>query len=202
MTTYTVKFHKSEIELIFAALSKFVRILQQIDALKGIYAYMYPNLPVMETLRKIFSVPGKEPKKMNCMYGFTLSNLEYKILSDVLIAYSPEGSDLAYQTTKKYEEYLPEVGLPCTMGVGSDRYPYRITRVSPSGKTFWMKPVAYHLKSGFTTYGSENQEYVFGDVKNEVVETRVSFRKYGGWVDTSDCPVGLGHYDAYSDPSF
>lgn len=197
MTTYTVKFRKSEIELIFAALSKFVRILQQIDALKGIYAYMYPNLPVMETLRKIFS-----SSKTAYTTKFTLTNIEYKILSEVLIAFSPEGSDLADNVTKKYEAFLPEVGLPCTMGVGSDRYPFQIVRVSPSGKTFWMKPVAYKLKPGFTTYGTENQEYNFGDVKNEVVETRVSLRKSGRWANTSNCPVGLGHYDAYSDPSF
>lgn len=107
------------------------------------------------------------------------------------------------ETMMKATTTVPKVGMGATEQVGSDRYPYQIVRVSVSGKTFWMKPVEYKLKPGFSTYGTENQEYDFGNVREQVVETRVHLRKNGRWVATDGrCPVSIGHMDAYQDPCF
>jgi hypothetical protein len=38
-------------------------------------------------------------------------------------------------------DYQPQVGDGMTMAYPQDMYPYVITRVSPSGKTVWVKPL-------------------------------------------------------------
>lgn len=37
--------------------------------------------------------------------------------------------------------YDPEVGMGATLHYPQDSYPFVITRVSPSGKSFWVKPL-------------------------------------------------------------
>lgn len=44
-------------------------------------------------------------------------------------------------TMRESRDYQPQVGDGMTMAYPQDYYPYVITRVSPSGKTVWVKPL-------------------------------------------------------------
>jgi len=43
--------------------------------------------------------------------------------------------------TQEARDYQPQVGDGMTLCYPQDSYPYVITRVSPSGKTVWVKPL-------------------------------------------------------------
>lgn len=45
------------------------------------------------------------------------------------------------QREREAREYQPQVGDGMTLYYPQDRYGYVITRVSPSGKTVWVKPL-------------------------------------------------------------
>lgn len=97
----------------------------------------------------------------------------------------------------------PKVGDGATMSIGSDRYPYRVVRVSGSGKTIWMKP----LQTG----GKVSDDGVPGgpmrvldEVKDNSEEIRASLRNHGrfqrsGWNSTGYVSPGAR---SYSDPGF
>lgn len=100
---------------------------------------------------------------------------------------------------------VPEAGMMCTQGVGTDRYPYIITRVSASGKTFWMKRLDFKMKPTGNYFGSQDWEIAVPDNLDERLERRVSLRKSGDWQEagyTSGGYVYIGFADAYQDPHF
>lgn len=105
-------------------------------------------------------------------------------------------------STKEFKK--PEVGQDCTMAVGSDRYPFRIIKVTKSGKTFWMKSLDARRidKNGM----SESQTYVYCELPEGLGEIRRVFwrraKNRTGWYSDQHCPVGVGHAEMYQDPSF
>lgn len=93
----------------------------------------------------------------------------------------------------------PEVGTDITNHIGSDSYPYRVVRVSTSGKSFWVKPIEYRLIGGSGM--TDSQEYKYGEVIERATESRVSRTKSGGWTSKIG-HIGVGYARAYRDPSF
>lgn len=92
----------------------------------------------------------------------------------------------------------PAPGVGATLGIGSDCYPYTISRVSPSGKTFWMRRDNYTRtdQNGM----SESQEYDYSSDPNapeeEVRMTTRGWRLKGSKYQS----VHVGTRRAYSDP--
>lgn len=76
---------------------------------------------------------------------------------------------------------VPEAGLPATELWFTDRRPYTITRVSKSGKTFWMTPID-------TMGGHEIRVYLS--------------RSTGKWTSQGGRTVLVGVNDPYTDPTF
>lgn len=75
----------------------------------------------------------------------------------------------------------PTIGMSATELWYTDRRAYIITRISESGKTFWMK-----------------QDKSIGDF-----ETRVHFSKpKGKWISKGGFTVLVGVHDPYTDPNF
>jgi hypothetical protein len=100
---------------------------------------------------------------------------------------------------KNKEEPLPQVGMGATLVVGSDSYPYTITWVSKSGKSFKMKQDNYQRtdKRGF----SESQDYEYTPNEKAQEET-VTLRKGGAWRQShSNLRVWVGVKRAYYDLS-
>ncbi len=99
---------------------------------------------------------------------------------------------------------IPEVGMGMTFCVGSDRYAGTITRVSPSGKTFWFTQDEFRHTKNSGGHFSESQNYIY--ITNpEGEEKRATLRKNGRFrvsgYDTTGT-VTLGIRRAYQDPSF
>jgi len=92
---------------------------------------------------------------------------------------------------------VPLVNMGVTLGVGSDCYPYTVTRVHIDGNRFWMRRDDYRRsdKNGM----SESQEYDYfpkaGGREDEVVKDRS-----GGWKIRGGSRVHLGSRRAYQDP--
>jgi|GEM_PF-3427218 len=75
----------------------------------------------------------------------------------------------------------PTIGMSATESWYTDRRAYIITRISKSGKTFWMK-----------------QDKSTGDF-----EIRVHFSKpKSKWISKGGCTVLVGVHDPYTDPTF
>lgn len=92
----------------------------------------------------------------------------------------------------------PEVGMGATMLLWTDRHAYTITRVSESGKTFWMKRDIATLEPG-TSPWQGNQDYHYTRCEDSG-ETMVKFGKKG-WKSGGD-KVLVGVRDEHYDPSF
>jgi hypothetical protein len=81
----------------------------------------------------------------------------------------------------------PKVNQDCTVGIGGDRYPYRISRVSASGKTIWIRP----LDNDLSEYPNATAVY------------RAHISKNGHWRVSNSCMyVSIGKAVYYQDPSF
>lgn len=91
-------------------------------------------------------------------------------------------------TTKK----IPEVGDGATLCFPQDRYPYVITRVSDSGKTFWAKRLKeVNLSTGHEPARHEGPwpvwTHVYSDeerqtmVEENTPEIMVRLSKHGYW---------------------
>lgn len=91
------------------------------------------------------------------------------------------------------------IGMPCTMCVGSDRYPFEVTHISESGKTIWVRemtaiPTAnYNRLDPEYTYESNKK----GRLANFSLRKDGRFRSVGG-----DTPLTLGVARKYIDPHF
>lgn len=92
-----------------------------------------------------------------------------------------------------------KVGDGATLFVGSDCYPYHISRISPSGKTVWVKRADYTRtdSNGF----SESQEYEITP-REDASEEKITYsKKYGKWMSHGRV-YSLKFARAYQDPSF
>lgn len=85
-------------------------------------------------------VPGKEEAIMAQViirtHGTDVAH-EFAHNSDA-IAYKAEAEEQGFKAFLRPD---PEVGMGVTLRYPQDTYPYVITRVSPSGKTIWVKPL-------------------------------------------------------------
>lgn len=99
------------------------------------------------------------------------------------------------------EEIEIAVGMGCTQGVGSDRYPYRVSAVL-TPKRIQVQAVQYRRidQNG----QSESQQYEFGDSVGEPIT--LTRRRNGRWVREGEqqwaSPFWLGQMDAHQDPHF
>lgn len=92
----------------------------------------------------------------------------------------------------------PVVGEGATFLHWTDRSAGTVTRVSPSGKTAWVRPDTSILTSGSIL--SESQVYRYEPCP-EAAEIRVRLTGRG-WRAANGCGVSFGRRDAYRDPSF
>lgn len=100
------------------------------------------------------------------------------------------------------DEVQPEVGMGATEGVGSDRYPFTIIEVrSPTTIVVQRDNFTRTDKNGF----SESQTYEYSPCP-EATKVVVTKRKSGRWVRRGQKGhyggFGIGHREAYQDPSF
>jgi hypothetical protein len=93
----------------------------------------------------------------------------------------------------------PEVGMPVTVLMWTDRYPGTIIKVSPSGRTIqFQEDYAAHIdKNG----QSENQHYEYTRNPNASVKT-ARFGKRGWRVTGMGSGLFIGKREKYQDPNF
>lgn len=106
------------------------------------------------------------------------------------------------ETEKEYihdEERVIEVGMGATRSVGSDAYPYHVSRISDSGKTVWIKRADFKAALNHDHFGT--QRYIVTP-NPESEEERVNKNKYGQWKTSSGSYVYFGHASAHQDPHF
>lgn len=100
--------------------------------------------------------------------------------------------------TTKTVQQTPEVGMGATLWCGTDRYAHTISRVSASGKTFWMRQ---DVSTRTDQNGlSESQTYSYSP-NPDAKEIRTSRCKDGKWRSEGQI-VWLGVRSTYRDPSF
>lgn len=93
----------------------------------------------------------------------------------------------------------PHSGMGATLIVGSDRYAYTIVRVSPSGKTLWIKQDRAVPAEGHNYYGHQVYSYAF----NPKAKLEVARKTKGGVFRVNGCmPLCVGERSYYSDPGF
>jgi hypothetical protein len=107
-------------------------------------------------------------------------------------------------TTNQTTATTPVVGMGATYGYGSDSYPYTVVRISPSGKTLWVKrDEVLHLTgsdmSGDSTYVTMPND--------DAPEEQFTLRADGHWLPKGpryarQRSLTLGHRRYYQDPSF
>lgn len=94
-----------------------------------------------------------------------------------------------------------EVGTPITRHSGSDSYPYHVSRISKSGKTFWAKAADHKPDTeGGHDYFS-NQKYIVTP-NDSSAEEPVRQHANGSWYMNGYAPVSIGHARYYQDPQF
>lgn len=97
------------------------------------------------------------------------------------------------------EAVKPAVGMGATKLYYSDRAAYTIVRVSPSGKTFWMKrDKATRTDSNGM---SESQTYTYESLPDIMPEEAVRLCKDGRW-RSQGTPVHVGDRREYHDYGF
>jgi hypothetical protein len=96
------------------------------------------------------------------------------------------------------QDVTPVPGMGATLPVGSDRYPYTITRVSPSGHVLWAKRDDFAAAPGHR-YPTD-QQYIYSP-DPRAIEIRFTLSK-NGWVNRRHGRLQLGERRAYLDPDF
>lgn len=92
----------------------------------------------------------------------------------------------------------PEVGMGATLLMWSDRYPFTVVKVSPSGKTLWaQEDEAVRVDSNGM---SDSQAYTFKP-NPDARTLRFSLRKSGQWRGPAG-RLALGYRSRYYDYSF
>ena len=94
----------------------------------------------------------------------------------------------------------PEVGMPATILLWTDRSPATVIWVSASGKTIKVQEDAYR-RTDTRGYYTEEQDYEYSPDPAGRVET-VRLTKRGWRVKGGGSGVMLGHRERYEDPSF
>lgn len=89
----------------------------------------------------------------------------------------------------------PEVGMPATIGIGSDSYPAVVIKVTPKTVTI------QHVEVGKNRRQWPDQDFeVFLDRPTGKIE-RFWMNKYGQYANGS-CRLFVGRASFYQDPSF
>jgi hypothetical protein len=108
-------------------------------------------------------------------------------------------------TTENKKTTTPEVGMGATIYAGSDSYPATVSRVSPSGKTIWVKKDKKMVTGG--TFEEGNVTFVTLP-DEEAEERQYSLRSNGYWL-AKGTPLharyghlSLGARSYHQDPSF
>ena len=91
------------------------------------------------------------------------------------------------------------VGDPCTVCYGSDRYPYEITKIV-NETTVEVVPMDFKLISGSEQTG--NEVYEITSKMNKPSGSLVKKTKNGTWKLENSQLVVFTHASAYQDPSF
>lgn len=105
----------------------------------------------------------------------------------------------------------PEVGMGMTLHYPQDSYPFVITRVSPSGKTVWVKPLEPvskstghepdHMEGPFPVWShTYTAEEMVSMVRADAPERMVRKTKHG-W-SSHGTPYGLGQARYHRNYSF
>lgn len=95
-------------------------------------------------------------------------------------------------------ELKPEVGMGATLVSWTDRHPYTIVRVSPSGKTVWVKEDNYKRTDENGMSECQNYEFTSNDASPEIM---VRKKKNGQWA-SKGTKFTLGSRSKYHDYSF
>lgn len=102
-----------------------------------------------------------------------------------------------------HSQIIPPVGCGATASVGSDRYPYEVTRIG-QGKSrarIWVRPLDYRCQKGIGEGGCE--EYLFAEDSDwHEVEVRWSAKRKAWTIAGRGTPVAFNGAGAYRDPSF
>lgn len=97
----------------------------------------------------------------------------------------------------------PEVGMGVTFCIGSDRYPYTISRVV-SDRQIEVQEDDYYPAPNHNYFGG--QSYIYS--RNPFgIASMITLRKNGRWIKTGETMNSSGFWrigvrDAYQDPSF
>jgi hypothetical protein len=95
---------------------------------------------------------------------------------------------------------IPTVGMGITICLYRDRHAGTITKVSPSGKTFWYKRDDVERIDNNGMSDSQTYKYTFND---KMPDEKVTLRKNGQWRETgTNYYIVLGTRDEYYDYSF
>ena len=94
----------------------------------------------------------------------------------------------------------PVVGMPATIYLGSDCYPYTIIDVSFSKQTIKLQADTYKLISG--SCASENQEYEYTQDNDGIIKSARKRKNGNFYLPHSNTRVILGYRRSYHDPSF
>lgn len=98
----------------------------------------------------------------------------------------------------------PTVGMPATVGVGGDRYPYTVTAVSKSGKSITIQRDQYKAAEGSNFFGAQKWEVV-RDTEGHL--EKWTLRSNGRWCRQGDSMrysngLSLGWARPHQDPHF
>jgi hypothetical protein len=94
---------------------------------------------------------------------------------------------------------VPEVGMGVTILMWTDRYAGTITRVSPSGKTFWYR----EDKATCTGNGMNESQTWTHEPDPNAPEHAARLSKRGEWHRSpGSTRLALGYRNTYRDPSF
>ena len=102
-----------------------------------------------------------------------------------------------YSFAQDYAQKNPEPGMPATMHLGSDSYPYTITRVG-KGRVWAKRDKVRALKGN----EGENQRYLYLTDASAPEEMFAWSEKHQGYGKGKSSRLYIGRRRAYSDPSF
>jgi hypothetical protein len=100
------------------------------------------------------------------------------------------------------ETTKPVVGMGMTYNIGGDSYPYTITRVTKSGKTFWAKADSFLATPGANSFEVAEKVGTFKP-NPDAPERKFTCKKCGGYGPVGDrarCSMGVRRFR--QDPHF
>lgn len=91
-----------------------------------------------------------------------------------------------------------EVGTLATGSYWSDCYPFEVIKLSPSGKTIYIRRMDSKVVSGSTHDGTAEYEYT-SDPNGQLYTVRMTKK---GYRTPCNMRIAFGHAREYRDPSF